>query len=59
MDWVAAFALLLLLEGMLPFALPQVWRSAFTRMTAMPDGQLRLMGLISMTLGLALLFWVR
>lgn len=59
MDWVAAFALLLLLEGMLPFAMPQVWKAAFTRMTAMPDSQLRLMGLLSMAAGLVLLFWMR
>ena len=59
MDWVAAFALLLLLEGMLPFAMPQVWKAAFTRMTAMPDHQLRLMGLLSMAAGLALLLWMR
>ena len=59
MDWVAAFALLLLLEGMLPFAMPQLWKTAFTRMTAMPDSQLRLMGLLSMAAGLALLLWMR
>ncbi len=59
MDWVAAFALLLLLEGMLPFAMPQLWKSAFSRMTAMNDGQVRVMGLLSMVAGLALLFWVR
>ena len=34
---VAAFALMLVLEGVLPFAAPKVWREAFKRFTEMSD----------------------
>jgi uncharacterized protein len=55
---LAAFALMLVLEGILPFAAPQVWRDAFRRMTEMQDGQLRVAGLASMLGGLILLGFV-
>lgn len=55
---LAAFALMLVLEGVLPFAAPQIWRNAFRRMTEMPDGQVRLAGLMSMFGGLLLLSFV-
>jgi uncharacterized protein YjeT (DUF2065 family) len=51
-----AFALMLVLEGALPFMAPQVWRQSFRRMIALTDGQLRFIGLASMLGGLLLLF---
>ena len=48
-----AFALLLIVEGILPFAAPRVWRETFRRLIEMSDGQLRFVGLISMALGVA------
>lgn len=50
-----ALALMLIMEGMLPFLAPNAWRDAFTRMTQMRDGQIRFMGLFSMLGGLLLL----
>jgi uncharacterized protein YjeT (DUF2065 family) len=50
-----AFALMLVLEGLLPFIVPQVWRDMFRRIIAMTDGQIRFFGLSSMLLGLVLL----
>ena len=50
-----AFALLLIIEGVLPFAAPRVWREAFRKLTDMSDGQLRFIGLLSMVLGLVFL----
>jgi uncharacterized protein YjeT (DUF2065 family) len=50
-----ALALMLIMEGMLPFLAPAAWRDAFTRMTQLNDGQIRFMGLISMLGGLVLL----
>lgn len=47
-----AFALLLIVEGILPFAAPRVWRDTFRKLIEMSDGQLRFVGLISMALGL-------
>jgi uncharacterized protein len=47
-----AFALMLVLEGMLPFVAPRVWRDTFRRVTEMSDGQIRFIGLTSMLIGL-------
>ena len=48
-----AFALLLIVEGILPFAAPGIWRETFRKLTEMSDGQLRFIGLLSMALGVA------
>jgi uncharacterized protein YjeT (DUF2065 family) len=53
---VTAVALMLIIEGLLPFLLPAVWREAFRRLTEMSDGQIRFIGLSSMLAGLLLLF---
>lgn len=50
-----ALALMLVLEGILPFLFPDKWRQAFLRITTMNDGQIRFFGLTSMVLGLILL----
>jgi uncharacterized protein len=57
--FLMAFALMLILEGVLPFLAPSVWREAFRRMTQMSDGQIRFIGLSSMIVGLLLLLWAR
>jgi uncharacterized protein YjeT (DUF2065 family) len=56
--WVSALALMLILEGILPFTAPKVWREMFKRITELNDGQLRFAGLASMVVGLVLLFVV-
>jgi len=56
---MAAFALMLVLEGILPFIAPAVWREAFRKMTEMSDGQVRFVGLLSMLGGLLILFFVK
>jgi uncharacterized protein YjeT (DUF2065 family) len=53
--FVPALALMLVMEGLLPFLAPAAWREAFVRMTQFSDGQLRFMGLLSMLAGLLLL----
>jgi len=50
-----AFALMLVIEGLLPFIAPRVWREAFRRVTELNDGQVRFVGLTSMLVGLVLL----
>ena len=49
----AALALLLILEGLLPFCAPSLWRDTFRKVTELSDGQLRFVGLMSITLGVA------
>jgi uncharacterized protein YjeT (DUF2065 family) len=51
----AALALMLVLEGALPFIAPAVWRDAFRRLIQFTDGQIRFVGLLSMLVGLILL----
>jgi uncharacterized protein len=53
---VAGFALMLVIEGIMPFTAPRIWREAFRRFTEMSDGQIRFTGLASMLIGLAILF---
>ena len=57
-DWLAAVGLLLVIEGILPFAAPALWRDGFTRMLALKDGQLRFVGATSMLGGLFVLMWL-
>ncbi|ALF87995.1 MULTISPECIES: DUF2065 domain-containing protein [Ralstonia solanacearum species complex] len=52
---LAACALVLVVEGILPFVAPQAWRRAFQALTELPDDKLRAIGLVSMALGLILL----
>jgi uncharacterized protein YjeT (DUF2065 family) len=54
-----AIALMLILEGVLPFLAPNLWRDTFRRITQMSDGQIRFVGLSSMLVGLLLLLWGR
>ena len=54
-----AFALMLILEGVLPFLAPNLWRETFKRITQMNDGQIRFVGLSSMIVGLLILWWVK
>lgn len=54
--FLPALALMLVLEGIMPFMSPAAWREAFSRMIRFSDGQLRFMGLVSMFAGLLILF---
>ncbi len=57
--FLPALALMLVMEGVMPFLSPSAWREAFTRMIQFSDGQLRFMGLVSMLAGLLLLFLIQ
>lgn len=50
-----AFALMLVIEGLMPFMAPRIWRNTFRRVTEMSDGQIRFIGLTSMLIGLVLM----
>ncbi|HEX6006308.1 MAG TPA: DUF2065 domain-containing protein [Burkholderiales bacterium] len=56
---LTALALMLVIEGVLPFLLPALWRQTFRKLTEMSDGQIRFIGLTSMLAGLLLLYLVR
>lgn len=50
---------MLVIEGLLPFAVPSVWRDTFKKLIEMNDGQIRFIGLISVVFGLAFLLFFR
>jgi hypothetical protein len=56
---LAAVALMLVIEGLLPLLLPAAWRDTFRRLIELSDGQLRFIGLASMLAGLLLLYLLR
>jgi len=53
---LAALALVLVLEGILPFASPAAMKRLAARMQSIGDRELRIAGLSSMLAGVALLF---
>lgn len=54
-----AFALMLVLEGLVPFLAPGAWRETFRRLIQLSDGQIRFIGLTSMLAGIFLLMVFR
>ena len=55
--WVA-FALILVIEGIMPFLNPTGWRKTLRSVSEMDDKNLRIIGLLSMMLGVILLYLV-
>jgi len=49
---------MLVIEGLLPFLMPGIWRETFRKLTEIGDGQIRFIGLTSMLAGLLLLYLV-
>jgi uncharacterized protein YjeT (DUF2065 family) len=58
-DLLAALALYLVLEGVLPFLNPQAMKRVLQTVATFSDRQLRLCGLASMAAGVLLLYFVR
>lgn len=58
-ELLTAFALVLVIEGLMPLISPARWREVFSRVLAMSDGQIRFVGLVSILLGVLGLLWLR
>ena len=58
-DLLTAFALYLVLEGIVPFISPGGFKSFMQNMASLPDQKLRNVGLSSMIAGVILLYLVR
>ncbi len=54
-----ALALMLVMEGMLPFLMPSRWREAFKKLTEAGDNHIRFIGLTSMLTGVLLLYLIK
>ncbi|OGS95649.1 MAG: DUF2065 domain-containing protein [Gallionellales bacterium RIFCSPLOWO2_12_FULL_57_18] len=51
--------MMLVIEGLLPFLLPELWRETFRKLVLLTDGQLRFVGIVAMLSGLLLLYLVK
>lgn len=58
-DLLAAVAILLVLEGLLPFINPDATRRVFARLAVVSRTELRVAGCVSLVAGLVLLYMVR
>jgi len=56
-DFFAALCLVLVVEGLLPFLSPRTWRETMLRIARFTDGQLRMVGLLSIVAGLVT-YWL-
>jgi uncharacterized protein YjeT (DUF2065 family) len=54
-----ALCLMLVLEGMIPFLYPTRWRNLVVRLAFISDRQLRIMGFVSMMIGVGLLYTLK
>ncbi len=57
-DLLRACCLMFILEGIIPFLYPNRWRSLVQTLATVDDRSLRIMGLVSMLIGVALLYAV-
>jgi uncharacterized protein YjeT (DUF2065 family) len=57
-EFLKALALIMVVEGILPFLSPDKWRDWVRQATHVPSWSLRLLGLASMLLGAGLLYVV-
>jgi uncharacterized protein YjeT (DUF2065 family) len=58
-DFLAAIALVLVIEGIIPFINPGAMRRTLLKMIEMNDQSLRFAGLTSMLIGVILLYIIR
>jgi uncharacterized protein YjeT (DUF2065 family) len=58
-DLLAALALVLVIEGMVPFLNPQSLRRMLEMVSQLDDRTLRIMGFVSMLFGVVMLYIVR
>lgn len=56
-ELLAALCLVLVVEGLMPFLAPKAWRETMMKVAQFNDGQLRMVGLICIVLGL-LSYWL-
>lgn len=62
LDWTdlfAALAIVCIIDGVMPFINPAGMKRLLSRIAALEDREIRVAGLVSMAIGLAILFVVR
>ncbi len=58
-DLFSAFALVFIIEGILPFISPDSWRQTMLQASRFDDRTLRIIGLASMLVGVVFLYLMR
>jgi len=58
-ELLIGLALMLVIEGLMPFLFPTHWRATLQRMIQFSEGQLRFIGMSLMLAGLLLLYLVK
>ncbi len=53
-----ALGLVLVIEGLMPFASPAGWRRMFLQVLQLEDGQIRFFGLCAILIGLGLIWFL-
>jgi len=56
---LSAFCLMLVIEGIMPFLYPRRWRQLVATLANVDDKSLRIIGLVTMLVGLGLLYLLR
>jgi uncharacterized protein len=56
-DFFAALCLVLVIEGLMPFLAPKTWRETMSKVAQFTDGQLRMVGLLCIVVGL-ISYWI-
>ncbi|MEQ1525636.1 MAG: DUF2065 domain-containing protein [Gallionella sp.] len=57
--WLLGLAMMLVIEGLLPFIFPELWRETFRKLVTLGDGQLRFIGITAILAGLLILYWIK
>jgi uncharacterized protein len=57
--WLLGLAMMLVIEGLLPFVFPELWRETFRKLVTLGDGQLRFIGITAILAGLLILYWIK
>ncbi len=57
-ELLIALALVMVIEGIMPFLSPSIMRSNLQKLIAMNDKNLRILGFLSMISGVTLLYWI-
>ncbi|MDO8349546.1 MAG: DUF2065 domain-containing protein [Gallionella sp.] len=57
--WLLGIAMMLVIEGLIPFLFPDMWREMLRKLIALTEGQLRFIGISTMLCGLLMLYWIK
>ena len=57
--WLLGLAMMLVIEGLLPFVFPEMWRETFRKLVSLTNGKLRFVGIIAMLAGLLMLYIIK